>query len=184
MNPRNGNYLLMKHIVDTYGVENLPQDLIDFLRSHNHLTDDLSWDEDAESIRTFQNDMFRSTLRFDIENCSYWPKVFGAKPESLDESVENAMEHINTLPPLIPVEGFKYFVPTVTSPADQPPPVISFSQFIDTIYAFQDLEHFKKQIWLDDETRQKVPRAVGWQDIFDGLGADDEGLYLPDSVDG
>jgi hypothetical protein len=136
----------------------------------------LTWSSDPALIKRALIDLYTETLQFDIENGNYWPKVFGECPDSLDERVAKATQYITTLPPLLPIGG-RYLIPTVISDMDREPPILSFQQFVDTIYMYARLEDFLSDKPISDEDRQLLPRAVGWDKVFDGLGASDDELY-------
>jgi len=53
----------------------------------------------------------------------------------------------------------------------------TFYQFVDTIYMYASLEDFLNNKPVSDEGRKLLPRAVGWDKVFDGLGASDDELY-------
>jgi hypothetical protein len=139
-------------------------------------TKNLSWSADPALIKAAVIELFEETLRFDMAENNYWPAVFGKCPESLDERVAEAMAYIATLPPLLPLRG-RYLMSTTISDADREPPVLSFYQFVDTIYMYASLEDFLNNKPVSDEGRKLLPRAVGWDKVFDGLGASDDELY-------
>lgn len=146
----------------------------------NHLddvvVDGLSWRSDAARIKQRQDELFYQTLRFDLANTpEYWPRVFGDRPLGFEARVERAFAYIQQLPPLIPIGGLKFYVPTVTSDMNQPLPVISFHQFVDSILWSQDINSYEQGVPGD---LSQVPEITGWRDVLDGLGADVEALYI------
>lgn len=169
----------LEKIERAYGVSLSPE-LRNYIKNHPKvkLTTELTWRSDPKLVLDAQYEMFKDMLSFDIKEGDYWPKVFGEKPGSLEQSVEKALAYLRELPPLIPVEGLKFFAPTQTSDPGMPTPVLSFEQFVDTIYAFGSIEDYLSDKRLDNETRQAVPRALGWENVIDGLGANDEDVYL------
>jgi len=169
----------LEKIERAYSVSLSPE-LRNYIKNHPKvkLTAELTWRSDPKLVLDAQYEMLKDMLSFDIKEGDYWPKVFGLKPDSLEESVEKALAYIKELPPLIPIGGMKYFVPTRTSDPVLPSPVISFEQFVDSIYAFGSIEDYILDKWLTDGNRHTIPRAVGWQNVIDGLGANDEDIYL------
>ncbi|HMS93166.1 MAG TPA: hypothetical protein PKD28_02140 [Candidatus Saccharibacteria bacterium] len=169
----------LRNIESVYGVE-LPLELRGYLRRHldDEVIDGLTWRINPQEIKQKQDELFESTLRFDLENNdSYWPALFGLRPDALGDRVARALEVIRAAPPLIPVTWLKYYVPTKIGGEGKPLPVISFHQFVDTIFKSVDLISHESGQWIGGD----FPVVAPWDEIFDGLGAPTAVLYVPDS---
>ena len=159
----------------------LPLELRNYLSSHldDEIVDGLTWRSSPQEIKSNQDSLFRETLEFDIKNNDYWPKVFGERPEKAQDRVDKAFNCIKQFSPLIPVGGLKYYVPTQITDPSRPLPVISFQQFVDTIFMYKNLGAYScGDSHISAEEYSQLLGVPGWDDVFDGLGASEDVLYI------
>lgn len=172
----------LEKIEHIYGVQ-LPSELRRYIQEHpsSPMPGRLMWGVNPEDIKVQQEALFVSALKFDLENNEdYWPRVFGVRPLSDEDRLDIAMEYIKQLPPLIPVGALKYYVPTLVANDGLRLPVISFHQFVDTIFMYESLDAFaKKRV----QGLQSLPGVPGWDKVFDGLGAVASEIYIGDAHD-
>ena len=172
------NELQLAKIEDVFGVQ-LPKEFKDYITEKPEALAifELTWSSDPSLIREATWKAYEDSLRFDIEENNYWPVVFGERPSLLVERVAVAMEYIKTLPPLLPIHGLRKLIPTKTSDTTKEMPILSFHGFSDTIYMYANLDDFLRDKSVSDKKRQQLPRVIGWEKVFDGLGAGDDELY-------
>ncbi len=164
-----------------------PKELRNYLQDHldDAIFKDLTWRKNPHEIKEAQLSLFKDTLVFDLtNNTGYWPAVFGEQPENHEERIKKAFNYITQLPPLIPVGRLKYYAPTAVENSAKSLPIISFHQFVDTIYAYKDLNAYQHGSTITAKEYSELPRAIGWCEVFDGLGATNEALYRDTSTPG
>lgn len=106
----------------------------------------VDWRRNPKDIASETLARMTRTLEFDIRNCGYWCSEFGEKPVDTDKSVERARAVVSSWPPLIPVFGHRMMPSEVVGART---PVLSVSQFIDTIVYGNDLyDYFIREFRL------------------------------------
>lgn len=158
----------------------LPDELYDYLTGHldDKIIEDLTWRKHPAEIKAAQMALFRDVLAFDLKNnTDYWPLVFGDRPAVLKDRIEKAFAYIEQLPPLIPVGGLKFYAPTEVDDAKKRLPIISFHQFVDTVYMYKDLDAFTQGSLITSRDYSGLPEIQGWKEVLDGIRSDDKLLY-------
>ena len=175
----------LEDIEAAYGVK-LPEELREYIKHHptQVVAGNLTWGSSPLDIVNLQQSFFRNKLKFDLENNDdYWPTVLGERPADMEARITKATEYMEQLPPLIPVRDLKYYVPTTISDVNMRLPIISFHQFVDTIFMYKNLSAFEKKKHLPDGVKlDTLPGVSGWDKIIDGLGASDEELYIKEKI--
>lgn len=106
-----------------------------------------------------------------MQNNSFWPRSWGARPQSIGEATRLARAQISRLPKLIPIFSHRYLP---AAPTVEPTPVFSVHQS-DVIYYGYDLaDYLAHEFPQPRQPKPKPPYVPFWSDL--AFGAEPEDL--------
>jgi hypothetical protein len=129
------------------------------------------WSEGPETVAETARSWIDGAFTFDIMAAQYWHPLFGERPGTSPEAVEQALEVVHAAPPLLPVYAHRFITTSSTGPG----PVLSVWQAVDSIIYGNDLADYlanefgiERPAWA---ATRSAPVPV-WDRLFDLWGTE------------